>query len=82
MGKIETHNQTKRMKELEDQGYYVIRLLKTNKNGIPDLLAIPKDAGVIFSEVKVKGKKPSPLQEFRMKELRNFGFKTEVYDGE
>ena len=32
--------QTRRIKELEEQGYYVIKLIKTNKNGIPDLVAI------------------------------------------
>ena len=35
--------QSKRIQELEEQGYYVIKLLKTNKNGIPDLIAIPKN---------------------------------------
>ena len=33
--------QSKRIKELEDEGYYVIKLIQTNKNGIPDLIAIP-----------------------------------------
>ncbi len=40
--------QSKRIKELEDEGYYVIKLIKTNKNGIPDLLAIPPNANVLF----------------------------------
>ena len=31
--------QVKKIKELEAQGYYVIKLTMTNKNGIPDLLA-------------------------------------------
>ena len=31
--------QSKKIKELEGQGYYVIKLMKTNKNGIPDLLS-------------------------------------------
>ena len=44
--------QTKRIKELEEQGYYVIKLIQTNKNGIPDLIAIPKDCDVLFSEIK------------------------------
>ena len=34
--------QSKRIKQLEDDGYYVVKLIKTNKNGIPDLIAIPK----------------------------------------
>jgi hypothetical protein len=30
--------QSKRIKQLEQAGYYVIKLIKTNKNGIPDLV--------------------------------------------
>ncbi len=74
--------QSKRIKELEEQGYYVLKLIKTNKNGIPDVLAIHPDAAVIFSEIKTKTGKLSKLQEYRLKELSAFGFKTEVYRGE
>lgn len=74
--------QSKRIKELEEQGYYVLKLIKTNKNGIPDVLAIPPDTAVIFSEIKTKTGKLSKLQEYRLKELSTFGFKTEVYRGE
>ena len=74
--------QTKRIKELEAQGYYVIKLIKTNKNGIPDIIAIPPNANVIFSEVKTLKGKVSALQEYRLKELEQYGFKTEVYRGE
>ena len=44
--------QSKRIKELEAEGYYVIKLIKTNKNGIPDLIAIPHGCNVLFSEIK------------------------------
>ena len=74
--------QSKRIKELEADGYYVIKLIKTNKNGIPDIVAIPPNSNVIFSEVKTKKGKLSPLQEFRLKELKKHGFITEVYRGE
>tara|TARA_B100000214_G_scaffold113066_1_gene79898 strand:- start:2466 stop:2705 length:240 start_codon:yes stop_codon:yes gene_type:complete len=73
--------QSKRIKELEAQGYYVIKLIKTNKNGIPDLIAIPPNSNVIFSEVKTKKGKTSALQKYRLKELKNHGFITEVYSG-
>jgi len=73
--------QSKRIKELEEQGYYVLKLIKTNKNGIPDVLAINPDAADIFSEIKTKTGKLSKLQEYRLKELSTFGFKTEVYRG-
>jgi len=73
--------QKKRIKELESEGYYIIKLLKTNKNGIPDLIAIPPDSKVLFSEVKKPEGKLSPLQSYRLKELKKHGCKTEVYRG-
>jgi|TARA_R100000951_G_C2544646_1_gene150489 Holliday junction resolvase len=73
--------QSKRIKELEAEGYYVIKLIKTNKNGIPDLIAIPPNSNVIFSEIKTKKGKTSALQEYRLKELKNYGFITEVFSG-
>jgi len=73
--------QSKRIKELESQGYYVIKLTTTNKNGIPDLIAIPPNSDVLFVEVKKAGGKLSKLQEYRIRELKKYGFKTEVYKG-
>tara|TARA_R110002020_G_scaffold35241_3_gene106482 strand:- start:393 stop:638 length:246 start_codon:yes stop_codon:yes gene_type:complete len=73
--------QSKRIKELEAEGYYVIKLIKTNKNGIPDLIAIPAGADVLFSEIKTPNGRLSPLQRFRLKELEEHGCRTEVYNG-
>jgi Holliday junction resolvase len=73
--------QSRRIKELEAQGYYVIKLVKTNKNGIPDLIAIPPNSNVLFSEIKRPEGKVSKLQEYRLKELDDYGFNTEVYRG-
>ena len=73
--------QNKRIKELESEGYYVIKLIKTNKNGIPDLIALPKGCDVLFSEVKTPKGVVSELQKYRLKELEKHGFKTEVYKG-
>ena len=44
--------QAKRIKELEGEGFYVIKLIKTNKNGIPDLVALHPKKDVLFVEVK------------------------------
>jgi Holliday junction resolvase len=71
--------QTKKIKELEAQGYYVIKMINTNKNGIPDLIAIPPNSDVLFVEVKGPKGRLSKLQEFRLKELNNHGIKTEVH---
>jgi len=77
----ESDIQAKRIKQLEAQGYYVIKLLKTNKNGIPDLIAIPKDSDVLFSEIKTPKGRLSKLQEYRIKELKEYGIRTEIYKG-
>jgi Holliday junction resolvase len=73
--------QSKRIKELEAQGYYVIKLIKTNKNGIPDLIAIHPNKETIFSEIKRADGKLSPLQEYRIKELKEKGFNVETHYG-
>ena len=73
--------QSKKIKELEEEGYYVIKLINTNKNGIPDLIAIPPNSDVLFVEVKKPDGKLSKLQEFRLKELENHGVKVEVFKG-
>jgi hypothetical protein len=82
MKMTEQQIQSKRIKQLEAEGYYVLKLVKTNKNGIPDLLAIPPNSDVIFSEVKTLKGKTSKLQDYRLKELEGYGFKTEVYRGD
>lgn len=73
--------QTKRIKQLEADGYYVLKLIKTNKNGIPDLIAI-KEGNILFSEIKTGSGKLSEIQKYRIKELESYGFKTEIYNGE
>ena len=74
--------QAKRIKQLEADGYYVIKLVKTNKNGIPDLVAFKPDSEILFSEIKKPNGKLSKVQEYRLKELKSYGFKTEVYKGD
>tara|TARA_R100001244_G_C5116463_1_gene122435 strand:- start:53 stop:292 length:240 start_codon:yes stop_codon:yes gene_type:complete len=73
--------QSKRIKELEAEGYYVLKLIKTNKNGIPDLVAIPPNCEVLFSEVKTPRGRVSALQKYRLKELKEYGYNTEIYRG-
>lgn len=74
----ESTHQARRIRQLEAEGYYVIKLIQTNKNGIPDLLALKPTGEIYFEEVKgVKGK-ASKLQEYRIQELKNLGFKVEI----
>jgi hypothetical protein len=75
----ESQIQSKKIKELEAQGYYVLKLVKTNKNGIPDIIAIPPNSDVEFYEVKGPTGKLSKLQEYRIKELTEHGVKAELF---
>ena len=66
--------QNKIIKRYEIDGYFVIKLSKTNKNGIPDLICL-KPNEVLFIEVKRPGKRPSPLQIYMRNLLKKIGFK-------
>lgn len=73
---LESKIQAKIIKRFTDAGYLVIKLIKTSKNGIPDLMAL-KDGKTLFIEVKrpLLGKL-SKVQEYRIKELKEYGFET------
>ena len=64
---------------MEAQGFYVGKLILTNKPGIPDLLCL-KNGNAFFVEVKRPGEKPRPLQYHRINELKEMGFRCEVWD--
>ena len=69
----EAKYQSKLIKKYEAEGYYVIKLISTNKAGIPDLLALKPD-DVKFIEVKGLKTPVSKLQEYRIRELKKLGF--------
>lgn len=78
--RLESVIQSSLIKKYESQGYMVVKLILTNKSGIPDLLLL-KDGKASFVEVKRHGQKPRPLQEYRIKELRSLGFEVHVENG-
>ena len=53
--------QKKIINQLEREGYLVLKLIKCNKNGYPDLLAV-KENDTMFIEVKKPGGTVSPEQ--------------------
>jgi Holliday junction resolvase len=61
--------QKKIITQLEANGFFVVKLIKTNRNGIPDLLAV-KENRTIFIEVKQEHGKLSEIQRYRINELR------------
>ncbi len=75
---LESSIQSKIIKRLEKEGWYVIKLIKTNKNGIPDLVCF-KNGQFKFIEVK----RPhvgvlSEIQKYRIAELQKIGIEVKV----
>jgi Holliday junction resolvase-like predicted endonuclease len=58
----------------------VVKLIKTNRNGIPDLLAV-KENRTIFVEVKQESGKLSEIQRYRINELRTKKIECYVWNG-
>ena len=65
--------QSKIIKRFESDGWFVINLIKTSKNGIPDLLCLKDGEKPMFIECKEWNDTLKPLQKFRIEELKNYG---------
>ena len=76
----ESKIQKKIIDNFTDRGFLVIKLMKTNTNGIPDLLIL-KEGIAKFVEVKKPNGKISALQKYRIKKLLKQGFEAVVMDG-
>ena len=65
--------QEQTIKEYEEQGYLVLKTIRLNKNGYPDLICL-KNGETIWIECKEANDTLKPLQKLRILELRNKGF--------
>lgn len=65
--------QTKIIKEYEKKGWFVINLIKTNKNGISDLLCLKDGEKPLFIESKEAKDTLKKLQEYRLNEVKKYG---------
>lgn len=76
---LESRIQARIIARYKSEGWLCVRLIRTNCNGIPDLLLL-KDGQARFIEVKRPGMRPRPLQQHRIDQLRSMGFDCEVID--
>jgi len=74
---LESTIQSKIIKKLTSKGWLVIKIIKCNLNGIPDLMCL-KDGRTVFIEVKAEKGILSELQKFRIKQLKEIGFEAIV----
>lgn len=58
--------QTKILKWLKDNGFWVIKTIVTNRNGVPDIIACAPNGTFVAIEVKYGTNKPSKLQEWNI----------------
>lgn len=65
--------QAKIIKWLEDNGYYVVKTIVSNKKGVPDILACSPKGRFVAIEVKFGVNKASMLQEYNLKRIRERG---------
>ena len=68
------------VKEVNRRDGLCLKFNSQSMIGIPDRIILMKNGTVGVVEVKQKGKKPRPLQELRMKQLRRLGFKVYTLD--
>lgn len=68
------------VKEVNRRDGLCLKFNSQSMTGIPDRIILMKNGTVGFVEVKQKGKKPRPLQELRMKQLKRLGFKVYTLD--
>lgn len=64
-------------KQLEKNGWLVVKIIQSTLNGWPDLQAL-KASRMVAIEVKRPGEQPSELQLYRHKQLREQGFEVIV----
>ena len=65
--------QTKFIKEMENKGYLVLKTIRLNKTGFPDVIML-KAGKTTFVELKEGNDTLKPLQKARIDELRKQGF--------
>lgn len=51
-------------------------------DGVPDRIVLLPGGHIAFAEIKAPGKKPRPIQEVRIRQLRKLGFRVYVIDNE
>lgn len=72
--------QSKIIKQLEKLGCFVIKIIRANKSGIPDLLVLLPTGRAVFIEVKKPGGVASKLQQYYIEYLRKLGFTAFICD--
>ena len=74
----ESKLQTKISKYLKQEGYYSIKTILCNRNGVPDIIACSPTGQFVALEVKFGKGRPSKLQEWNIAEIKKVGGKAGI----
>ena len=69
---MEKDLQARILRDLEQNGAYVIKVVSGNRDGIPDIICLYHGAFIAI-EVKQEGKKPTPLQAIHLERITKAG---------
>lgn len=61
--------QTKILKYLESRGFWVVKIIRANRSGIPDILALSPEGELFGIEVKFGKNTASELQKYHLNEI-------------
>jgi Holliday junction resolvase len=75
---LESKLQKKIINQLTKEGWYIIKLIKTTVNGIPDLIC-HRQGETMYIEVKRPTGKLSELQKIRINQLREQGITVKIW---
>lgn len=67
-------------KEIELIGGKALKFVSPGTAGVPDRIVLLPGGRIVFVELKAPGKKPRPMQEYRIKELKALGFEVRIID--
>jgi hypothetical protein len=74
----EAQYQAKIIKRYEADGWMVVKLMRCNINGMPDLMLLGQGGQVHFIECKAARGRLSPVQQLRHDQLRARNFTVDV----
>lgn len=67
-------------KEIKKLGGKAFKFVSPGTTGVPDRIVLLPTGRIYFVELKAEGKKSTPLQDNRQKEIRLLGFDVRVID--
>ncbi len=66
--------------QAKKMGGMAVKFVSPGLDGVPDRIVLLPGKKIAFVELKAPGKKPRPLQEKRMRQLKSLGFPVYVVD--